>query len=480
MSRPPVSRIDWTLFVTLFREEWRLHARLFGGFRFALFPVMIAGIVAAGALAMTQTGRTTAEVISGLHVLIFAFGLYSGTAGFAGSDMLENVIGELSLILSSSATLPVSRRRLLGIFLLKDGLYYGFVIVLPAAIGSVPLFGFSPGAIGAALGLWLSLSVVFGVGMILTVAAIAIRTRGVPGWLIGLGIGAGVVVAWYTQTYGTIWSLLVPARATPLTVLGLVFSMTVVGLTALMVYDPTYGRPSRTAADRFAAIDDALPGSSNGLVAKTILDLGRSSGGFWKPFVSSTILLVLIGALVSVVKSITGIAPAPGIFFGGVLGLSAFTTYNWLTQFDSVDEYLAYPVAVESVFRAKRTAFILVGAPTVALPYLAALIWFDASLIDAVVGAVLLAGYGLYYYGLTVFLAGFDPNEFLFDAVRFATFTLGVSVVLVPTLVAGFVSEVPSPTLAGGLALAALIFGAIGQWLSSAAGPRWDRRYQDG
>jgi len=173
-----------------------------------------------------------------------------------------------------------------------------------------------------------------------------------------------------------------------------------------------------------------------------------------------------------------GVGSHNGEILGGVLGLSAFTTYNWLTQFDSLEAYLTYPVSVADVFRAKRIAFVLVGSPTVAVPYLAAVVWFEATLLDAVVGAILLAGYALYYYGLTVYIAGFDPNEFLFDAVRFATFTVGVAVALVPTLVAGFVVVPPSLELAAALSVGGVVMGVVGIVLSSRAGPRWERRYR--
>ncbi len=293
-----------------------------------------------------------------------------------------------------------------------------------------------------------------------------------------LGIGLAVVGGWATGRLGPVRSVLVPIDGTPAAAGGLAVGTLAVAAGSLAVYDPTYGRPSRTASDRFARISDALPLEDAPLVTKSLLDLARSSGGVWKPFVSASILLALVAALVGVVDSITGVAPAPGIFFGGVLGLSAFTTYNWLTQFDSLEAYLTYPVSIADVFRAKRIAFVLVGAPAVAVPYLAAVIWFDATLVNAVVGAVLLAGYALYYYGLTVYIAGFDPNEFLFDAVRFATFTVGVAVPLVPTLVAGFVVVPPSATLAVALALGGIVVGIVGLVLSSRAGPRWDARYR--
>ncbi|UHQ95442.1 hypothetical protein [Haloterrigena alkaliphila] len=468
----------------LFREEWRLHTHLFGGWRFALFPVVIAALAVSAAFALVETGTAPGTIVTGLHVLVFGFGLYSGTAGFAGSDMLENVFGELSLVLSTSTTLPLSRRKLLGVFLLKDALFYAVAFVLPMAISNAALVD-NVAAVPVAVGtLWLSLSLAFVAGMALTVAVIAVRTRGVPTWAIVGAAVAGAGAAWLTGTGGAVRSVFVPIDGSPASALGLLVGTGVVGAASLALYDPTYGRPARTASDRFARLSDVLPveavGADSALVSKTLLDLARSSGGVAKPFVSAAILLALVAALVDVVDSITGIAPAPGIFFGGVLGLTAFTTYNWLTQFDSLEEYLAYPVSIADVFRAKRVAFVLVGAPTVAVPYLAAVLWFEATLLDAVVGAVLLAGYALYYYGLTVYIAGFDPNEFLFDSVRFSLFTLGVAVALVPTLVAGFVVVPPTGTVAVVLGVAGIGFGGVGMVLSSRAGPRWETRARDG
>ncbi|WP_265107924.1 hypothetical protein [Halosolutus halophilus] len=478
MSRSTASwRSSWTLFRVLAREEWRLHTRLFGGWRFVLFPVVIALLAGLGGVALLANGTTTTTVVAGLHVLALGFGLYSGTAGFVGSDMLENVFGDLSLVLSSSTTLPIGRQHLLGLFLLKDALFYGVVFVLPTAIGAGPLLGLTAATPSTVLALWLSLSIVFAAGMAVTVALIACRTRGVPAWAIVAAIGVAALAAWATGQSSAVATALVPLGS-PAVAGALAVATLVVATSALAVYDPTYGRPARTASDRFARTSDVVPFTGDPLVRKTLLDLARSSGGVWKPIVSAGILLALVAALVGVVDSITGIEPAPGIFFGGVLGLSAFTTYNWLTQFDSIESYLAYPVSIRGVFRAKRVAFVLVGGPTVVGPYLAAVSWFDATALDAIVGAILLAGYALYYYGLTVFLAGFDPNEFLFDAVRFSLFTVGVAVPLVPTLVVGFVVVPPTLAIGAALAVSGVGFGTIGWVLSSRAGPRWERRYR--
>ncbi|WP_306059215.1 hypothetical protein [Natronococcus wangiae] len=474
------TRTGWTVFLALAREEWRLHTRLFGGWRFVCFPFLIAALSLGASVALVETGTAERTIVDGLHVLAFGFGLYCGTAGFAGSDMLENVFGRLSLVLSTATALPLSRRRVLGVFLLKDALFYGLVFVLPMATAVVPLVGLSPGAPAAVGALWLSLSLSLAAGMVLTVAMIAARTRGVPTWGITLAAVLVVVSVWTTGRAADARGALIPLRGSWPAAVGLALATAVVGIVSLVAYDPAYSRPSRTASDRFARVSDALPVGRDALVMKALLDLARSSGGVWKPFVSVSILFALVAAMVGFVREITGLAPAPGIFFGGVLGLSAFTTYNWLTQFDSLEAYLAYPVSIAAVFRAKRTAFVAVGAPTAAAPYLVAVVWLEATLVDAVAGATILAGYALYYYGLTVYVAGFDPNEFLFDAVRFALFTVGVAVALVPTLVVGFVVGPPSAPLAALLVCAGVGFGIVGYALSSRAGPRWEGRYRAG
>ena len=204
------------LLAVLFREEWRMHTQLFGGWRFAVFPVVIAVLAVSGTVALLETGTARGTIIGGLHALAVGFGLYSGTAGFAGSDMLENVFGRLSLLLSSSATLPLSRRRLLGVFLLKDALFYGVAFVLPMALASAALRQLSastPLTIGL---FWLSLWLVFAAGMATTVALIAARTRGVPPWAIGLAIGLTVVGTWATGSLSVVQSVLVPVRGAAL------------------------------------------------------------------------------------------------------------------------------------------------------------------------------------------------------------------------------------------------------------------------
>ena len=490
--------LEWTLFRTLWLEEWRLHTSLFGGWRFYGFPLVIAGLVVAGGYALTATGYSSDAILLGVHVTALAFGLYSGTAAFAGSDMLENVFGDLSLLLGSSNSLPLSRRRLLGHFLVKDTLFYAITIVAPLALVVVPLEGLGVATLSTVVRTWLSMTLLFAAGMAITVGLIALRTRGLP--LRGVGwVGILAIVGWlavgrlerggvvdpgraepFETTGGPGIDAVVLTTAAPTTWLAVLLGTVGLGALSLRVYDPSYTTPARSSEGRVPfARYRALPGT-NPLVAKTLVDLVRSSGGLFKPVVSIAILLGVVAFLVTVVREITTIEPALGVFYGSVLGLSAFTTYNWLTQFDAVESYGAYPVTVEAVFRAKQLAFFLVGLPTMAGAYLLVMAWLGPPVLDAVTGFVLRVGLALYYYGLTVYVAGVDPNEFRFDAVRGVGFTVGVACLLLPTLVVGFVVVPLTATVAAALLATGLVAGLLGHLLARRAARRWADRYRRG
>jgi hypothetical protein len=136
-------------------------------------------------------------------------------------------------------------------------------------------------------------------------------------------------------------------------------------------------------------------------------------------------------------------------------------------------------VSTAAVLRAKFRAFCLLGPPVALGFYLAAVAWFGAPLLDALAGAVVCLGLQSYLFGTTVYLTGLQPDEFLFDTVLFAAFTLAVAVVLSPMLVVGFVVP-PSATVLVGLTVASVVVGLVGVLLARRAEDRWTRIYRAG
>jgi len=199
MTMPGIDRTDRIVFVWMLREEWRLHSSLFGGRRFAAFPLLVAVLTAGGVVALVETGTSLDAVIAGLHALVFAFGLHTGTIGLVGRDAIDDVLGDVTLLVFSARTLPISRERLLGHFLAKDALYYSTLFLVPV----VGAFGVAVGRTGLELvdlgRLWLSTTATFLLGLVVTLAVVGLATRGIAGWLtVGVfGVGSGVL--WYSN-----------------------------------------------------------------------------------------------------------------------------------------------------------------------------------------------------------------------------------------------------------------------------------------
>jgi hypothetical protein len=468
------------LFVTMVREEWRFHSELFGGRRFAAFPLFVT-LLAAGAVQLLQfTGTSLAGVVAGVHALVFAFGLHTGTIGLLGRDSVRDLLGEVSLLLFTDRTLPLSRTRLLAVFVVKDVAYYAVLFLLPLALAFVPSVAAGEVPPTRVPLLWVTTTLTFSLGVVVTLAVVALRTQGRRG-TVGLLAGAVAVVgavtlgvdlvAWTPYTLlrdgGGVAQFL---RATLPTVL--------FALVGLRAYDARFERAARTTDDRFSAWAARLR-DDDGLLTRTLLDVARSSGGLVKVPFSAAIILAVAVVLVEFAGVVTGRTPATGVSLGALLGLSGFTTYNWLTGFDGPRSYLAFPVSIAAVLRAKFRAFILLGPPVALGFYLAAVAWFGAPLLDALAGAVVCLGLQSYLFGTTVYLTGLQPDEFLFDTVLFAAFTLAVAVVLVPLLVVGFVVP-PSATVLVGLTVASVVVGLVGVLLARRAEDRWTRIYRVG
>jgi hypothetical protein len=465
----------------MFREEWRLHSRLFRGSHFALFPVLIALLAAGTVWLLVVTGTEPGTVFAGLHALSFVFGLHTGSIGFVGRDALRNLLGDLTLLVFSARTLPLSQRRLLAVFVLKDVVYYALLFLLPIALGTVPAVvevGERAGVagVGTVPLLWSTLTLTFVLGMGATLAGLGLARRGTLGKALLAAITASVVAAWAAGVdlvsmtpYGV---FLVPTAprlgATAATLLS-VFAVGALTFEATersrtRTFEPSFRRWRRRFGDPVAS--------------KTLLDVHRSSGGVGKVLFSAAVLFGVTAGLIDLAGQITGVSPSVGVSFGAVLGLSGFTTYNWLTQFDDVDSYLVQPLTVADVFAAKFRAFLLLG-PLVGLGvYSLAIVWRGGPAGEAVVGGVLLVGVACYIFGTTVYLTGLSPNEFLFDTALFAVFGAAMVVPLVPILVVGFVFAPLSLGSLVALGAGGVVLGTVGVGLYRRALPKWSKRYR--
>lgn len=128
----------------MLKEEWRMHSELFHGSSFAMFPVMIFLISLTGSYALVELStlgvNTLTQVLGFLGIFM---GLSVGAIGFSSRDAMKNVLGPTNLLIYSSRTLPVSRRKLLVSFLLMDSIYYTALFLVPLSAGAFVVSGVS-------------------------------------------------------------------------------------------------------------------------------------------------------------------------------------------------------------------------------------------------------------------------------------------------------------------------------------------------
>ncbi|WP_254839024.1 hypothetical protein [Natronomonas marina] len=455
-------------------EEWRLHSRTFGGRRFALFPVFVAAVAGGTAAFFALADAETGLLVDGLHLVVAALGLQVGTVGLVGRDALEDLLGETTLLLFSARTLPVEPRTLLVAFLVKDVAYYAVLFLLPLTVGLVPLVVMADVAATRLPLLFVTSVGVFAVGVAASFALVGIHTRSrVASALVALGAVAALVVDGGRLLAFTPYGLL--SGITPAAVVGSVLSPVALGAVGVGLFRFDRRTPTRTADDRFGTLHRALGAAdTQGLLAKSLLDVVRSSGGLWKVVFSQGLVFAVLAVLLAFLPDVVPVRPEPGLTIAGVLALGSFTTYNWLCQFDDTDFYLRYPVELSEVFRAKLLGFCLLALPS-GLAFLGAgvLVFGTGTML---VGVAVFAPLCLYVFGVTTYVAGLEPTELLFDTPVFAGFTLAMMVVLIPLVVAAIAFTLAPTGLALGSVAYAALSGVAGIALYRRAGPRWERK----
>ncbi len=451
-------------------EEFRMHSHLFGPRRFAAFPFFIAAVVGAGVWLLSATDTSLELIVGGLFVLVLFAGFQVGTIGLVGRDAIQDVIGDMTLLVFSARTLPVSRRRLLFVFLFKDLLYYVALFLTPVVVGFLPVVvdgGFTLAEVGL---LWVTVADTFalGIGTSLALAGVASRSTATAAGVIALLTAAVTLEPDLLLSLSPYALYADPGVETVLS--GSVLTVGAVVVGPLLFEPPTRDRVQRVGDDRyrqFQRFGDAL-------TARPLVEVTRSSGSVWKVVFSLGVLFGVTTLLLDRITAAMGIDPSAGIAFGTLLGLGTFTTYNWVTQNDSDREYLRYPERMRAVFAGKRRAFFLLALPT-GLVYLAlAGVLFPG--LELLLGVVVFPLLAVYVFGLTAYMTGLSPNELLFNTPLFALYSLGLMLVAVPLLTAALAFD-EWPVAAAGLSVALAVVGAaVGAVLARRTGPRWHDR----
>lgn len=119
-----------------------MHSTLFSGRSFAAFPILIFAFSFIGAAAVLGYSTLDLSAISTVFQILGVFvGLSVGAMGFSSRDAMKNILGPTNFLVYSSRTLPVSQRKLLASFLIKDLIYYTFLFLAPVSLGLLAAAG---------------------------------------------------------------------------------------------------------------------------------------------------------------------------------------------------------------------------------------------------------------------------------------------------------------------------------------------------
>ncbi len=433
------------LFISMMKEEWRIHSTMFGSLSFAMFPVMIFGIAFMGSFLMPlmRTALPAGNLALVIHANFLLLGFMVGAFGLLAGEVMNRRFGQASLISYSSRSLPLSERFIFLNFVIKDTVYYFFLWVFPFGFGYIAASPFTGVTLAQALLLLLTLtlSFLFGLCVIFFLSAVYARSKRAL-WLLVLALGAG----WGALAAATGTN---PTRLFPplllyssFTLVGFVASCAILVLlfsASIMLFSPEYSGTTKKFTNAFAPLARDLSFFPHPpLAAKDLIDMYRSGSMIGQTLFSFLIPLGVIWFFLSLLGQY--LPPHGLLFMFAILtGVIGSTMYTWVTMFDTFGPYACLPVAVSTLIESKITSFSLLQlVPAVFIAAVAILSGESLYLVPAV---VLCLAVSFYSVAVTVWLTGLSPSVLVYDVKVLFTYLVGVGIVL--TIITGLAFASP-------------------------------------
>jgi len=411
------------LLTLYFKEEWRLHKDLFGGTRFFLFPLVLGVLTATltfGVNYLDLSALSIGSIIGGIHVIMLLFGFQTGTIVFTNRDQIDNLLSDYTPLIQLAPSSVQPDRVFVMLFIFKDIVYYSLLTMLPIAVGFIPFIGVVSG-----LFLFLSFVVTFSLGVTGMILGVNLLTIG--GRVVGLVYGVSIVGLFggffYWLSIYTPYQLFVSREPE---ILGLFAILAVTTIGSVKLY-------SRGSLSRKETLHQ--PQISTGNSRKTAIyqkisaDLSRSRGGYGLIGFSILVTALVAYFLVEILEPLSGSLNSGALFsIVMMMGLS-FTVYSELSRNTNYNEFISLGYYIEEVFKAIFSHYFFFAiVPTM----LISIALFPSSIVPIVLASVLL---GFYYFSVLSLAAGLQPEEALFDVVRFSFITLFLGIGSLPPLI---------------------------------------------
>jgi len=453
------------------KEEWRVYSSMFGSKRFLTFPLVIFTF----ALILGMTAPLFDLDLRILYIiysaLIILFGIQTGTIGFDARDTIENLLGETSRMLYASRTLPISQKRLVSIFLVKDAIFYMLVFLLPICVGVVAGIYTSP--FGEA---YFMSSLTLTNFVLLYICTVIF-------FIFGVSVGFVITTAQFSNSYGllsvSILFLLsyLLIQSAGLTIRGLVIALpnyllmtfvftlsiilSIIGIWQFRASEninkeESYDNQIRKIDSKFSSINPSLR-----ISIKSILDIHRSAGGFLKVLFGTSIVVISSWILVYILGYFVGLLPRYEYLYAGLFSLISYPLYTILFRYDTLESYSTLPVKEEEVYQSKLVNFVLIGFP-LAIAYYTPVVIGETSFTLYLYGIALLISMMIFQLGLLMHFVEDKPIEFLFDGVLFSLYSVALFIVMVPMTVVGLYGQELTTNVTSIVGLSVFAVGIIG------------------
>lgn len=464
------------LFMSMVKEEWRLHSTLFGSLSFALFPVLIGAISFMGALLLPVFRELVpaGDLATLTNASFVLLGVMVGAFGLIGTEVMNRRFGQASLLAYSARTLPLSERTIFTTFVIKDICYYCLLWVFPFVVGyalATPLISVS-WEYAALLCISLTLSFLSGLSAVFFLSTVYARSRQACAVLLLLTLGAAVIV--YLSPGPGIMTLFPPFTllytGSLAGALATITGILVLFAASVLLFSGESAGISRHYPNSLAVLTKKMSASPNpAITAKDFLDLHRSGSDIGHVIFS---LLLPLGIIWFFLAVLARVIPGDGVLFlfAGIAGVISATIYTWLTAFDSYTTYACLPVGVAEVIRSKIWTFSILQI----IPALFLAIVTLGSGYPGYLSLVLVLWASVTFYALamTVYLTGLSPHVLIYDARVLLCYLVAVGIVVLFMTALAFINPY--------LSFAALLL-LLPAWVIGKKGIRkWDSRDQPG
>ena len=408
------------LFISMVREEWRVHTTAFGNRYYGVFPLVIGIITCIGSLFVPFLLRvvTIDQLFLSAHYIFLLFGVSVGAFGLFGKEIMNRRFGQASLIAYSARSLPVGERAIFLVFFLKDVVFYLFLWIAPIFVGlvvSASFIGFSYPTVVTVCGTFflsflLGLSLIFLLStiyahssrLIVVVLLVVVLTYFSVDTI--LGIDGNFLLAAYNLYY---------SQSVELLLMMVLFIVLAAAISIAFVKIEYPEAKRHYSAELSGFIERFRFSSLANFLAKDFIDLKRSEGGLGKIIFSFLMPVaftyLFLEVFLDLIPDVKGI-----MIFAVFLGIVSASIYNMLTAFDTFNPYMFLPVRVSTVLKSKIQSFLLFNILSVVVLVLAAV---SMQQIDYLIPAFLMfVSICVYSLAVTIYLTGLHPNVLMYNS----------------------------------------------------------------